>query len=69
MNKSGYRVVFNSARGIRMVVQETARSAGKAPGTTPALLSVAAAAAVLALAPAQAQIAGDPNAPGHQRPT
>ncbi len=30
MNKHLHRIVFNAARGIRMAVQETARSAGKA---------------------------------------
>ncbi|WP_353506023.1 ESPR-type extended signal peptide-containing protein [Variovorax fucosicus] len=29
MNKNFHRVVFNAARGLRMVVQETATSAGK----------------------------------------
>ncbi len=35
MNKHLHRIVFNAARGMRMVVQETARSAGKASGATP----------------------------------
>ena len=30
MNKHLHRVIFNRARGIRMVVQETASSEGKA---------------------------------------
>ncbi len=30
MNKNLHRVIFNKARGIRMVVQETAASEGKA---------------------------------------
>ena len=30
MNKNLHRVIFNKARGIRMVVQETASSEGKA---------------------------------------
>jgi filamentous hemagglutinin len=43
MNKHLHRIVFNAARGTRMVVQETARSAGKAgSGATGAVLSVAA---------------------------
>ncbi|MGK6309830.1 ESPR-type extended signal peptide-containing protein, partial [Variovorax sp. DT-64] len=39
MNKHLHRVVFNAARGMRMVVQETARSAGKATGATSAVLA------------------------------
>ena len=64
MNKNRYRTVFNAARGMRVVVAETARALGK-PNT------VAGAAVVLtALAwPAQAQISADPAAPGSQRPT
>ncbi|RZL89984.1 MAG: hypothetical protein EOP82_17270, partial [Variovorax sp.] len=68
MNKRLHRVVFNAARGLRMVVHEGARSAGKATGTISGVLDVTIA-AVLALTPAQAQIAGDRTAPGHLRPT
>ncbi|MDR6535646.1 ESPR-type extended signal peptide-containing protein, partial [Variovorax soli] len=32
MNKHLHRIVFNAARGLRMVVQETAMAAGKALG-------------------------------------
>lgn len=41
MNKHLHRTVFNAARGMRMVVQETARSAGKATGATSAMLATA----------------------------
>lgn len=34
MNKNLYRIVFNHARGLRMAVQETASSCGKATGST-----------------------------------
>ncbi|MFM9926685.1 ESPR-type extended signal peptide-containing protein [Variovorax sp. H27-G14] len=79
MNKHLHRIVFNAARGMRMVVQETARSAGKASGATPgtvgtaatlALAPMAAAAlfGVLVAMPGHAQIVGAPNVPGTQRP-
>jgi hypothetical protein len=41
MNKHLHRIVFNAARGMRMVVQETARSAGKATGATSAVVATA----------------------------
>ncbi|MBT2325595.1 filamentous hemagglutinin N-terminal domain-containing protein [Variovorax paradoxus] len=63
MNKRLHRVVFNAARGLRVVVQETARSAGKAKGATPVL-----AVALIAGASASAQIVGAPNVPGTLRP-
>lgn len=82
MNKNLHRIVFNAARGARMVVQETARSAGKAAsgatsvppsGSPPFLTSYAGAVLALSAAlftlPLNAQIAGDPSAPGNQRPT
>ena len=70
MNKHLHRIVFNAARGTRMVVQETARSAGKAgSGATGAVLSAAALASALISAPLHAQIVADPGAPGRQRPT
>lgn len=70
MNRNFHRVIFNAARGLRMVVQETARSAGKATsGATGAVISVAATFAALTSAPLHAQIVADPNAPGRQRPT
>ncbi|MEJ8856665.1 filamentous hemagglutinin N-terminal domain-containing protein [Variovorax robiniae] len=68
MNKNLHRIIFNAARGMRMVVQETAMSAGKASGATPAI-AASALAAVLAASPVQAQIAGANNVPGNQRPT
>ena len=78
MNKSLYRVVFNRARGIRMVVQETAASDGKgtnkatdgSAATAPAKVAAAVVlfGALVAL-PGQAQIVGAPNVPGNLRPT
>ena len=44
MNKHLHRIVFNAARGMRMVVQETARGAGKASGATSAVVGTALAA-------------------------
>ncbi|CAN7756650.1 hemagglutinin repeat-containing protein [Pseudorhodoferax sp. LjRoot39] len=67
MNKHLHRIVFNAARGLRMAVQETARSAGKAASGTTSL--AVAALATLAAGPAVGQIAADPNAPGSLRPT
>ncbi|MGR4869676.1 filamentous hemagglutinin N-terminal domain-containing protein [Variovorax sp. LARHSF232] len=82
MNKNLHRIVFNAARGMRMVVQETAKSAGKtasgatsAPSSAGAFSLAARAGAIMAVSsaflalPTQAQIAGDPSAPGNQRPT
>ncbi|MDP9898771.1 two-partner secretion domain-containing protein [Variovorax ginsengisoli] len=70
MNKNFHRVIFNAARGVRMVVQETAKSAGKATsGSTGAVVNVAAIAGALMSAPLHAQIVADPKAPGSQRPT
>ncbi|MDM0087151.1 MULTISPECIES: hemagglutinin repeat-containing protein [unclassified Variovorax] len=70
MNKRLHRIVFNAARGLRMVVRESARSTGKgASGATSAAVSVAAVAAALMSAPLHAQIVADPGAPGRQRPT
>ncbi|MBB1602286.1 hypothetical protein A9977_19795 [Variovorax sp. UMC13] len=70
MNKRLHRIVFNAARGLRMVVQESARSTGKgASGATSAAVSVGALAAALMSAPLHAQIVADPGAPGRQRPT
>ena len=68
MNTRLHRVLFNAARGLRMVVQETARSMGKANGTTPAV-AAAALLGVLTAVPGQAQIVGAPNVPGSLRPT
>ncbi|WP_158101017.1 ESPR-type extended signal peptide-containing protein, partial [Variovorax sp. JS1663] len=65
MNRHLHRLVFNAARGMRMVVHEAAMSAGKASGAT----SVVLATALLAAAPGAAQIVGAPGAPPNLRPT
>lgn len=74
MNKHLYRIIFNAARGMRMVVQETAASIGKgaSKGTLKAAGSTAAAVAlfgVLVAGTVRAQIVGAPNVPGNLRPT
>lgn len=77
MNKHLHRIVFNAARGLRMVVQETARSTGRGTrkatsggaGAGSAAVSVAAITAALMSSPLHAQIVADPHAPGGQRPT
>jgi len=70
MNKNLHRIIFNAARGMRMVVQETATSAGKAPGATSGQVAAAAALAGMLLAtPAQAQLNAAQNVPANQRPT
>lgn len=84
MNKNLHRIVFNAKRGLRMVVQETAKSTGKgtSKATTGAGGPIAAGAAALApmlvgaalagmlsASPAQAQIVGAPNVPANLRPT
>lgn len=69
MNRHLHRVVFNAARGMRIVVQETATSTGKgASKTTATTVSAAIAGALMAMS-AQAQIVGAPNVPGNLRPT
>jgi filamentous hemagglutinin len=68
MNKHLHRIVFNAARGMRMVVQETAMSAGKATGATSAVVATALA-GLLAVAPAPAQIVGAPGVAPNLRPT
>jgi filamentous hemagglutinin len=75
MNRHLHRIVFNAARGMRMVVQETATSTGKgkarATGGSSRTTSVVAAVALfglLAESPGQAQIVGAPNVPGNLRP-
>ncbi|WP_146039427.1 MULTISPECIES: filamentous hemagglutinin N-terminal domain-containing protein, partial [unclassified Variovorax] len=68
MNARLYRIVFNAARGMRIVVQETARSTGKASGATPVLVGTALASLLVAMA-AQAQIVGAPGAAPGLRPT
>ncbi|ADU38106.1 hemagglutinin repeat-containing protein [Variovorax paradoxus] len=75
MNRHLHRIVFNAARGMRMVVQETATSTGKGKSKATGGSSGAASAAVVALfgllaaLPGQAQIVGAPNVPGNLRPT
>ncbi len=72
MNKQLHRVVFNAARGLRMVVQETARSTGKGASKSTGASGGAVLGAVVALLTAgavQAQIVGAPNVPGNLRPT
>ncbi|MGJ7615637.1 MULTISPECIES: hemagglutinin repeat-containing protein [unclassified Variovorax] len=72
MNKQLHRVVFNAARGMRVVVQETAKSTGKGASKSTgtgggALLGVVA--ALLTAGAVHAQIVGAPNVPGNLRPT
>lgn len=83
MNRHLHRIVFNARRGLRMVVQETAKSTGKgsSKATTVASAAVAGAAAfapmlvgaalagMLCAPPVQAQIVGAPNVPANLRPT
>jgi filamentous hemagglutinin len=82
MNRHLHRIVFNAARGMRMVVQETATSTGKgaSKATTVAggalagaaafapMLIGAALAGMLTTTSAYAQIVGAPNVPGNLRP-
>jgi filamentous hemagglutinin len=69
MNRHLHRVVFNAARGMRMVVQETATSAGKGASRATAAVGAVAFAGMLMAASAHAQIVGAPNVPGNLRPT
>jgi filamentous hemagglutinin len=69
MNRQLHRVVFNAARGMRMVVQETATSTGKGASRATAAMGAMAIASVLMAASAHAQIVGAPNVPGSLRPT
>ena len=82
MNKNRHRIIFNGARGHRMVVAETAGSHGgaavgeAAPGSTRSPMadaaikrSLTALAVLLLCTPAHPQIVADPSAPGNQRPT
>ena len=68
MNKRLHRVVFNAARGLRVVVQETARRTGKASGTAPAIAATALFGVLVAL-PGRAQIVGAPGVAPNLRPT
>ncbi|KAF1006797.1 MAG: tRNA nuclease CdiA-2 [Pseudomonas fluorescens] len=83
MNKHLYRIVFNKARGLLMVVAENVTGTGKAPGTTRAAsknghcvalirplrfaLMISMGWVTLAL-PAHAQVIADGQAPAGQRP-
>src|SRR4030095_1480008 len=67
MNKDLYRVVFNAARGLRMVVPESARSAAEA-ATGTALASIAAALALLIASAGHAPIIPEPFRPRSLRP-
>lgn len=84
MNKHLFRVVFNKARGLLMVVAENVKSACKAPGTTRGVSAASPVTATLTplrfalmvgmgwvtlVAPVQAQIVADGSAPAGQRPT
>ncbi|WP_332744262.1 hemagglutinin repeat-containing protein, partial [Hydrogenophaga sp.] len=82
MNKNRHRIIFNAARGHRMVVAETAGSHGgaaageAASGSTRSLFadaaiarSLTALAVLLLCSPAHPQIVADPSAPSNQRPT
>ncbi|WP_341887202.1 hemagglutinin repeat-containing protein [Variovorax sp. YR752] len=83
MNRHLHRIIFNAARGMRMVVQETAASTGKgrskatsvagaalvgAAALAPMLVG-AAFAGMFTASPVHAQMVGAPNVPGNQRPT
>ncbi|KAI1691233.1 hemagglutination activity domain-containing protein [Ditylenchus destructor] len=68
MNRHLHRVVFNAARGMRMVVQETAASTGKGASRATTAAGAAAVAGVLIAGAAHAQIVGAPNVPGNLRP-
>jgi filamentous hemagglutinin len=68
MNKRLHRVVFNAARGLRVVVQETARRTGKAGGTAPAMAATMLF-GVLVVSTVQAQIVGAPGVAPNLRPT
>jgi len=83
VNKNFHRIVFNRARGMRVVVHEAATSTGKgaskATSITTGVLAGAAAVApmlagaalagLLSASPVHAQIAGAPNVAGNLRPT
>ncbi|WP_440534080.1 two-partner secretion domain-containing protein [Variovorax sp. YR566] len=68
MNRHLHRVVFNAARGMRMVVQETAASTGKGASKATTAAGAMAIAGVLMATSAHAQIVGAPNVPGNLRP-
>ncbi|MCL1960766.1 MAG: filamentous hemagglutinin N-terminal domain-containing protein, partial [Desulfovibrionaceae bacterium] len=68
MNKNLHRIIFNAARGMRMAVQETAKSTGKTAAARQSGLG-AALAALLTSTSVPAQIISAPNVPANQRPT
>ncbi|MET3439496.1 hypothetical protein ABIC94_000241 [Variovorax paradoxus] len=51
MNKNLHRIVFNAKRGLRMVVQETAKSTGRGSSKATTIASGAFAAGAATLAP------------------
>jgi filamentous hemagglutinin len=67
MNRHLHRIIFNAARGMRMVVQETATSIGK--GASKGTVAAVALFGLLLAGAVRAQIVGSPNVPGHLRPT
>ncbi|AVQ83997.1 two-partner secretion domain-containing protein [Variovorax sp. PMC12] len=67
MNRHLHRIIFNAARGMRMVVQETATSIGK--GASKGTVAAVALFGLLLAGAVRAQIVGAPNVPGHLRPT
>ncbi|MBW7981807.1 hemagglutinin repeat-containing protein [Enterobacillus tribolii] len=82
MNKNLYRIIFNKARGMLMVVADIARSGragsgrasrpGHAPGKLTGTLNPLRLCLWLALGavlPVQAGVVADRNAPGNQQPT
>ncbi|MES2972959.1 MAG: ESPR-type extended signal peptide-containing protein [Pseudomonadota bacterium] len=69
MNKNLHRIIFNAARGERMVVAETATSLGKGRNAAAhAVVTALAFSSLFLLTPASAQIKADPSAPSSQRP-
>ncbi|KYQ98141.1 filamentous hemagglutinin [Serratia plymuthica] len=82
MNKNLYRIVFNKARGMLMVVADIARSGRAGSARSPGLghtlsqcigkmsaVSFSLLLALGAIQPVQAAIVADHNAPGGQQPT
>ncbi len=69
MNRHLHRIVFNAARGMRMVVQETASSTGRGTNKATRVAGSALVGLLFLAASAQAQILGAPNVPGNLRPT
>ncbi|WP_243042484.1 filamentous hemagglutinin N-terminal domain-containing protein [Dyella sedimenti] len=79
MNKHCYHIVFNQALGVFQAVSELARQAGRGAAKSEGIVTTAVRPVSWRLwiafgwigfaSVASAQITGDPNAPGHQRPT